>query len=190
DESERIIGETDGDEEDIDTRGLLLHEVDKRQLLHASQFLFDDDRLSQSNINTYVTQYSCKPLDECLDRPPALDAAARAHPPENRDNIVDDEWNIICRCARHLSVLLIALAHVFNLEELDDLMINGPDFMDIFKHSLVEQLEDWNVRTGKSNICVKYYFDEMTAAFSVRSIKQLSDQGNGTLFYEGGHNLS
>ena len=30
----------------------------------------------------------------------------------------------------------------------------------------------------------------MTAAFSVRSIKQLSDQGNGTLFYEGGHNLS
>lgn len=140
DESERIIGETD--EEDIDTSELLLHEVDERRLLQASRYLFDDDRLSQSNINTYVTQYSCKPLDERLVQPPALEAAARAHPSENRDNIVEDEWNQICRCARELGVFLIALAHVSNLEGLDDLMISGVYFSDIFEHSLVQQLEE------------------------------------------------
>ena len=138
DQSERQIGECD--EEDIDTRELLLHEVDERRLLQASRYLFDDDRLSQSNINTYVTQYSCKPLDERLDRPPALEAAARAHP-ENH-NIIEDEWNQICRCARELSVFLIALAHVSNLEELDDLMFSGVYCSDISEHSLVQQLEE------------------------------------------------
>ncbi len=142
DDTGRPFVETD--EENIDTRELISHEVDERRLLQASRYLFDNVRLSQSNINTYVTQYSCKPLDERLVRPPALEAAARAHPSEKRDIIVEDEWNIICRCARQLSVFLIALAHVSNLEELDDLMISGVEFSDMFEHSLVQQLEDWN----------------------------------------------
>lgn len=142
DDTERELGETD--KENIDKRELILHEVDERRLLQTSRFLFDNSRLSQSNINTYVTQYTCKPLDEHLARPPALEAAARAHPSENSDIVVEDEWDIICRCARHLSVLLIALAHVSNLEEHDELMISGVYFSAMFEHSLVQQLEEWN----------------------------------------------
>lgn len=132
------------EEENMNPRELIFHDVDERLLLQASQYLFDNTRLSQSSINTYVTQYSCKPLDERLVRPPALEAAARAQPAEKRDFFVEDSWNQICWCARRLSVLLIALAHVSNLEERDDLMISGVDSLGLSEHSLVKQLEDWN----------------------------------------------
>ena len=140
DDSHRNLG-YDAEEE----RNAMMYDVDEQRLLQASRFLFDNPRISRGNIDSFVRQCSFKALDERLPRPLALDAAVRAHPlVENRDHVVNDEWNIICGNARRLSILLIALAHVVNLEDCEDLMFVGFAFNDMFEHTLAHQLEDWD----------------------------------------------
>ena len=123
----------------------MMYDVDEQRLLQASRFLFNNPHISRGSIDSFLRQRSFKALDERLPRPLALDAAARAHPlMENHDNVVDDEWNIMCGHARRLSILLIALAHVVNLEDCEDLMFVGFAFNDMYEHTLAHQLEDWD----------------------------------------------
>lgn len=119
--------------------------VDEQHLLETSRFLFDNPHIGHGEIASFAEKYSFKALDERLPQPSALEAAWRANVQvENRKNIVDDEWNIICGVARRLSIFLLALAHVVNLEDCEDLMFAGIGFQTMFEHTLAKQLEDWN----------------------------------------------
>lgn len=94
-------------------RTQIVYKVDERCLLQASHFLFDNPQIRQSEINSYVAQYSSRSLDGNLPLPTALDVASRAYLPEkNRESVIQDEWDRICRSIRHLGIFLIALAHV------------------------------------------------------------------------------
>ena len=122
----------------------IAHKVDEARLLLASRFLFDNPRISKGSIDHFAALYSFQALDENLPRPPALEAASRANvPEENHENVVRDEWNQITEFARRLGVFLIALAHVANLEDCEDLMFSGFAFGSMFEHPLAQQLEDW-----------------------------------------------
>lgn len=126
--------------------------VDEQRLFQASRFLFDNPHLSHGATDSFVAQYSFKALDERLPRPPALEAASRANmPAENHERNIRDEWNIICRVTKHLSIFLLALAHVVNPEDCEDLMFVGFDFGQMFEHKLAEQLEEWN---GQDALCI------------------------------------
>ena len=126
-------------------RDPITYDVDEQRLLQASRFLFDNPHISRGSIDSFVKQCSFKALDERLPRPLAMEAAARALPfVKNHDHVVNDEWNIICGHARALGILLIALAHVVNLEDFEDLMFVGFAFSDMFQHTLAIQLEEWN----------------------------------------------
>lgn len=126
-------------------RTSMAYAVDERRLLEASSFLFDNTRISRGEINIFVTHYSGSRLDSSLPRPPAFEAAARANFAwEDPAATAAHGWHMICHCVRRLGILLIALAHVVNLEDCEGLMIAGTSLVDIDEHPLVQQLEVWN----------------------------------------------
>ena len=123
----------------------IAHKVDEQRLLLASKFLFDNPRISKGAIDNFTALYSLQALDEELPRPPALEATLRKNvPKEKYENVVRDEWNQVTYHARQLGVFLIALAHVVNLEDCEDLMFAGFAFGSMHEHPLAQQLEDWN----------------------------------------------
>ena len=74
DDSDRDI-----DDEAAGTRIRMVYPVREEDLLRAPRFLFDNNQLSHKNVNTFVTQWTSKPLDDkYLPKPPALEAAARS----------------------------------------------------------------------------------------------------------------
>ena len=142
-----VRDETDrhGDEDGTKMRRQIAYKVDEQRLLQASRFLFDNPRISQGAINSFVAQYSFKALDEGLPRPPALEATSRANVPEEKyESIVKDEWNITTTFLRQLSIFMLALAHVVSLEDCEDLKFAGFAFGSMHEHPLAQQLEDWN----------------------------------------------
>ena len=134
------------DEQDMpETGGEAVHRVDEQRLLLASRFLFDNPRISKGTIDTFAAQYSSQALDENLQRPSALEAASRANVTgESQQFVIEDEWNQITYKARQLAVFLIALAHVVNPEDCEDLIFAGFAFGSMEEHPLAQQLEDWN----------------------------------------------
>ncbi|MCJ1262295.1 hypothetical protein MMC22_002165 [Lobaria immixta] len=123
----------------------IVYKVDERCLLQASHFLFDNPRIRQGEINSYVAQYSSRSLDGNLPLPTALDVASRTFLPEkNRESVIQDEWETICTYVRNLGIFLVALAHVLNIAECEDLMFSGVAFSDMCDHGLAQQLEEWN----------------------------------------------
>ncbi|KAL9039835.1 MAG: hypothetical protein Q9214_004714 [Letrouitia sp. 1 TL-2023] len=142
DDTGRII-----DEDAAKMRTPMIYNIDKDRLLQASRFLFDNPHISSGEIDSFVAQYSFRTLDKCLPQPPAFAAAARAHPlPTKSECVIEDEWDLICDHARRLSIFLIALAHVENLEDCEDLMFAGVAFGNMSEHILAQQLDDWNGR--------------------------------------------
>ncbi|KAI4168984.1 MAG: hypothetical protein LQ343_006015 [Gyalolechia ehrenbergii] len=137
-----VKGDADRDigEDTVGMRSAMIYNVDEHRLLQASRFLFDNPRISRGQIQSYVAQSASKPLDDHLSKPPALEAATRTAPRVK----IEDEWNIICGHARRLSIFLIALAHVVNLEECENLVFAGRAFSNMFQHTLAVQLEEWN----------------------------------------------
>ncbi|KAL8727605.1 MAG: hypothetical protein Q9181_005647 [Wetmoreana brouardii] len=130
-------------------RGMILLDVDQYHLLQASRFLFDNPHISHGQIDSFVAQYSFKALNDNLPRPAALEAALRAVTPlPDNAGVVDIVWMTICDHARRLSVFLIALSYVVNLEDCGELMFAGFAFEKMLKHPLAQQLEEWNGRTS------------------------------------------
>ncbi|KAL9578223.1 MAG: hypothetical protein Q9203_007176 [Teloschistes exilis] len=139
--------EKDLDADTLARRKAIKHNVDKDCLLQVSRFLFNNIHMKSQQIDGLVAQYSASPLDGSLPRPAALDAAARAEPqPPNHSVIVEDEWDVICSYARCLSIFLIALAHVTNLEDCESLKFVDLAFSEICNLALGQQLDDWNGR--------------------------------------------
>ena len=134
------------DEQDVAKKEKeIAHKVDEQRLLLASKFLFDNPRISKGAIDNFAALYSLQALDEELPRPPALEAALRTNVPEEKyENVVRDEWSQVTEHAKRLGVFLMALAHVVNLEDCEDLMFAGFAFESMFEHPLTKQLEDWN----------------------------------------------
>ncbi|KAL8704852.1 MAG: hypothetical protein Q9201_002011 [Fulgogasparrea decipioides] len=124
---------------------VMIYDVDQYHLLQASRFLFDDPHISHGQIESLVAQYSFKALDENLPRPAALEAAIRPSPSHD---LIDYEWDIICGHARRLSIFLIALSHVVNLEDCGELMFAGFALNNMYEHPLAQQLEEWNGRSS------------------------------------------
>ena len=135
-------------DEDMPQAGAeMIYKVDEKRLLQASRFLFDNPHISQGAINSLVAQYSYKALhdSDSLPRPPAIEAVSRAHvPAENREWTIKDGWSQILNQAIQLSIFLLALAHVVNPEDCEDLRFAGFAFGSMCEHPLAQQLEEWN----------------------------------------------
>ena len=140
DDSERY------DDEEIARLGSQnMYKVDEKRLLLVCRFLFDNPRIDQTAVNTYVAQYSLRELNYYLPKPPSIEASSRANAPaENRESVIDSQWDEVISFAKKLSVLMLALAHVANPEACEDLVFTGSAFSSISEHPLVQQLEDWN----------------------------------------------
>jgi hypothetical protein len=59
-------------------------------------------------------------------------------------HILSGRGNIFCRYLRLFSVYLIALAHILNPKECEDLVFCGAAVNETADHSLAMQLEDWD----------------------------------------------
>ncbi|KAL8942681.1 MAG: hypothetical protein Q9216_001535 [Gyalolechia sp. 2 TL-2023] len=126
-------------EDTVGTRSPQVYDVDDQHLLLASRFLFDNPRITHNQIDIFVKQYTLRALDGQLPQPPALEAATRNVPPSRSE----DEWDIICGHARHLSIFMLALAHIVNLEDCKSLMFAGLAYSSIIEHPLGASLEEW-----------------------------------------------
>ncbi|KAL8789499.1 MAG: hypothetical protein Q9213_001112 [Squamulea squamosa] len=133
--------------EAVETRSTMVYNVDEHQLLQASKFFFDNSRISRGEIDTCIAQYTFKALDAGLPKPPALEAAI----PTSSLLGVDGTWHFICDNARRLSIFMIALAHVVNLEDCKELKFTGYAFSNMYEHKLAVQLEHWN---GKDHLSI------------------------------------
>lgn len=125
----------------------LIYNVDEQRLLQASRFLFDNPHISQRAINSLVAQYSYKALhkSDSLPRPQAIEAVSRANAPaENREWTIEDEWEQISYKTIQIGIFLLALAHVVNPEDCEDLRFAGFAFGSMCEHPLAQQLEEWN----------------------------------------------
>lgn len=123
--------------------------VGQSELLKASRFLFDDPRISQGTVDSYVPYYSSKALNDDLPLPTAFRASSRKR--GLSDSIIADGWDILCRELRRCSIYIIAFVHVLNLEDCENLMFSGAAASEIAEHGLAKQLEDWD---GHRNLYV------------------------------------
>ncbi|KAL9028042.1 MAG: hypothetical protein Q9180_007234, partial [Flavoplaca navasiana] len=116
-----------------------VYDVDEQHLLEASRFLFDNPHITHGQIDTFVKQYTFQALDGRLPKPPALEAATRSVQSTNA-------WDFFCDDMKGLSVYMLALAHIMNLEECENLMFAGLGYSDLQHHPLVASLDEWNGR--------------------------------------------
>ena len=138
---------------DEDARYSAAYNVDEEQLLEASRFLFDSSHIRRGEVESFVAQYKAKALNEELLRPASLAASVRTDLSlTDRESLIQDQWSTLCEYTKKIAILLIALAHVSNLEDCEDLMFARVDIDDMSEHSLVQQLGDW---TGETALYVK-----------------------------------
>lgn len=127
--------------------------VDEERLLEASRFFFDSSHIRRGEVESFVAQYKSKALNEELLRPASLAASVRGDlSPADREWLIQDQWSILCRYTKMFATFLIALAHVANLEDCEDLLFARVDLDDMSEHPVVQQLEDW---TGETTLYVK-----------------------------------
>ena len=118
----------------------IAYNVDEQDVLEASKFFFDNPRISQEGVETYVVQFSSKALNENLPQPPSLAA------------IHQTDWRRLCQYMQNVATFLIALAHVTNLQDCEDLMFSRDDLWEMGEHPLCRQLQYWD---GKKSLLIK-----------------------------------
>ena len=128
---------------------LLAYSVDEERLLEASRFLFDSPHIYREEVENFVAQYKSKALNHNLLRPASLAACSKKNQSRpDRETTLAHEWSSLCDYARRVATFLIALAHVTNLEDREDLMFARADLWEMRAHSVVQQLEDWTGETA------------------------------------------
>jgi hypothetical protein len=130
------------------TANIPLH-VGQCELLKASRFLFDNPHLSQRAVDSYLSHYSSRPLNDDLPLPTTFQSSSRRRGLSDRK--IADGWNILCRELLGCSIYIIAFAHVLNLEDCENLMFSGAAASEIAEHGLSKQLEDWD---GRHNLYI------------------------------------
>ncbi|KAL8927084.1 MAG: hypothetical protein Q9208_002630 [Pyrenodesmia sp. 3 TL-2023] len=125
----------DFQEDTVGTKATQVYDVDEQHLLHASRFLFDNPHITHGQIDIFVRQYTCQAFDEHLLMPSALEAS--------RIPLLSKAWNLFRRRARDLSIFMLALAHIVNLEDCENLMFAGLAFSNIAEHPLSAYLDEW-----------------------------------------------
>jgi hypothetical protein len=89
---------------------LLEFEVLERRIHESAHMLFDNRKLKKKTIDEYVAKYEDRSLYHLEKAPHSISAVI-----EEWDKSKGD-WPIICLAATHLSVLILAFAHVTDLE--------------------------------------------------------------------------
>ena len=136
-----------------EARYSLAYSVDEERLLEASRFLFDSPHIRRGEVENFVAHYKSKALDGNLPWPPSFAACWEAYPqPADRAAILGYQWSALCDYTRRVAIFLIALAHVTNLEDCEDLMFARAGLRNMKAHSVVRQLEDW---TGDTALYIK-----------------------------------
>ena len=122
----------------------LAYNVNEERLLEASKFLFDSSHILRGEVESVVAQYKSKPLKRDVFIPAFLAASVRA------DRSLADtkvQWFRVWPLVKKMAVFLIALSHVANLEDCEDLMFSSVDLHHMSEHSVVKQLENWRGET-------------------------------------------
>ena len=117
-------------------------DISRERLLQASKFLFDNQRLAQEDLKTYLAYYAKRSLDRNLPLPTTFETVSTAC--GLSDALTRSQWGLVTRLLRYFSVYIIAFAHIINPEECENLSLCGAASDELSKHKLVEQLESWN----------------------------------------------
>ena len=126
----------------------LVYNVDEERLLEASRFLFDSSHIRRGEVEKFVAQYKSKPLNGELLWPASLAASSRADLSLTSGEIfIQSPWFSLCKYSNKIAVFLIALSHVANLEDCEDLMFSSDDLDHMSQHPVVQQLENWSGKT-------------------------------------------
>lgn len=132
--------------------------VSNQSLLSSARFLFDST-LSEASIMEYVSSYSSRPLDHMLAPPTSVlswirsgEEKLKALPASAANEHKKEKWGDLVYGARILSCLVLALAHVRDLEACDKLPLNGSYAAETLGYApFAQQLEEW---TGTEDIAV------------------------------------
>ena len=136
-----------------DTADLLAYDVDEERLLEASRFLFHNSNIRRGEVESFAAQCISKALNEELLPPITLTAFIAASVSRTtREQIHQDMRTHLCGFMKKIAIFLIALAHVTNLEDCEDLMFPCVNLDHMSEHSVVQQLESW---TGETPIYIK-----------------------------------
>jgi hypothetical protein len=92
--------------------------IEKRRLLEAAQFIFNRQQINYATVSQYTELYTSKPLTRKLEPPRSVKAAFK------EDIFQESYWARLVDTARYLSILIIAFAHVRDLNACDDLMLH------------------------------------------------------------------
>jgi hypothetical protein len=97
--------------------------IDKERLLEAAKFIFGRQQINAAAIHQYIDFYTGKPLNRGMEgnrmEPPLSVATSFKMNP-----IGDSYWVKLIESARHLSILIIAFAHVRDLSACTNLMLH------------------------------------------------------------------
>ena len=138
---------------ETDARHSLAYNVDEEQLLEASRFLFDSSHIRRGEVESVVAEYKSKALNGELLQPVSLAVSVRADLSiPNFGLLFQSQWFTLCRYGTEVATILIALAHVANLEDCDDLMFSIVDLDHMSEHPVIQQLKNW---TGETPLYVK-----------------------------------
>ena len=134
-------------DDDIGSRSTLIPvPVDEDRLVEAGKFLLGIRKLNTKTISQYVTQYTDRPLtSSSLDPPVSLEAALDE---DGTQGGFDENWRRAVYHARILSILILAFAHVHDLESCAELPLNYRWEL-LAEHASANKFCHWD---GKSKI--------------------------------------
>ena len=95
----------------------LKHEVSERQIHEAACLLFDDRTMKKKLVDEYVLKYSGRRISRIEEPPKSVSAIIQDW------SVHEEEWKDLLDIARQLSVVILAFAHVLDLEACSGLPI-------------------------------------------------------------------
>ncbi|KAL9609493.1 MAG: hypothetical protein Q9167_005742 [Letrouitia subvulpina] len=115
--------------------------ISEQRVLEAAMFIFGDRSLTRSNVDQFLNTYHW-PLAPSTPPPSRVEAIFRQNKEASEFN-----WYTLCQLGRYLSVLILAFAHVHDLEACAHLPLLYK-YEVLCDHHLTKQLLTWDGKTA------------------------------------------
>jgi hypothetical protein len=151
-EAKRIASDSDSDD-DAEDSGLSPYHISVTRIIDASRLLFDtNDRKSPLNIiEQYASSYKGRKLLEVEEPPQCIIAIFEKWDRDSKTQVNQRIWPQLRYTALKLSILILAFAHVTDIDQCCDLPLYELDNL-LGRSSLFEEVKKWN---GTRHITVK-----------------------------------
>jgi hypothetical protein len=113
----------------------------ERRVVEAARIFFDEPNIDEKIAWPYINSYRNQSLKASLRPPLSIEIMMKEETPNHHGDI----WGGLLYVSRNLAIILLALAHVDNLLQCQDLPIGS--FGQIGPQKIVEALEEWDGQT-------------------------------------------